>query len=170
MATRRRSIIGHLAPDTSGDCYEAPLAVAASFGTASLEGSPSYVMKGNLATDCGLSGTFPIPDDYVGSPVIVIRGIPAGRSGSGNLGFGMTHSDGIAHDESFDVAHNSEVTAAAAEPSAALDMYEETLAMNPSGAFSPNDDCNLAVYREAGGDAQTYDFLCTDVLFQYADA
>ena len=121
-------------------------------------------------TDLQIHIAFPVPQDYSGSPVLVIRGIlngtPANVLAFGVKQVGIDDSEGldIAY-ETEDLSENSTWTGYADE-----DMYEETITLTPAAAYVAGDTVFLWFFRDNNVDDTTFDFLLTDLLFQYSDS
>jgi hypothetical protein len=163
------SIMGAFQPDTSGDVYPSFLDVELALGTLSPGHIPCYVMEYPTGSDIGGEGAFTVPQNYAGSPVWVIKGVIDGTPAS-VLAFGLqqlSRDDSEAADTAYeaeDTASNSTWTGYADE-----DMYEETITITPSAAYQPGDTVFFYFYRDDSADTTTWNFLLTDLLFQYSD-
>jgi len=167
MTTYRMSIIGGFAPDTSGDVFPSFLDVELSMANA--KHIPCYVMDYPTGSDIGGELVFSIPKNYAGSPVLVIRGILDG-SPANILAFGaqqLSRADSESADTAYeaeDTASNSTWTGYADE-----DHYEETITLTPAAAYVVDDEVHLKLYRDESVDTTTFNFLLTDLLFEYSD-
>ena len=169
MATHEIPILGaNTAPDSSGLVYFQPAEVAMTLGTATFGSLQVCTMSAPAGADIGLNGKFTIPQNYVGTPVLVIRGVIAEAANA--LAFGLQQvplADSETIDVAFeaeDVASNSTWTGYAAE-----DMYEETITITPS-AYAAGDEVFFFFYRDDSVDTQTGAFHLTGLFFRYADA
>jgi hypothetical protein len=134
----------------------------------------SFVMTDGAA-DRGIYGSFSVPQNYAGTPVLVIRGILDGAPGAADvLGFGikgMTKSD----NEALDVAYSSEDIASATIGSGGTnhsdeDLYEETIALSNFTGFAVGDTAFFFFFIDISATTYAGNFLLTDLLFRYADA
>ena len=172
MATIRLPILGvQTIPDSSENVYIAPINSILTIGAATRPPGAelAIVMPDPGAADEGFYGKFSVPKDYVGSPVLVIRGILSGTVGATTLQFGF-QKRALADNEAFDGDYDAEVTAGATTSGwADEDVYEETISLT-AGDFAVDDDVFFYLYRDGGTDDWTGTFLCTGVFFEYSDA
>ena len=107
MATLQMSIFGRFQPDTSGDVYPSFLSVELSMTNA--KRIDCMVVEYPTGSDIGGELIFTIPQDYYGSPVLVIRGVLDGTPAN-VLAFGVQQ---LSRDdsESADTAYETEDTA-----------------------------------------------------------
>ncbi len=171
MATHEIPILGAFTePDSSGSVFFEPAEVALTLGTAALGTLLVCTMQApGGGGDVGLYGKFNIPQNYNGTPVLVIRGVIG--EAANVLGFGITQlgrDDSEAFDtaqEAEDLANNADWTGYVAE-----DVYEETIALTPAAAYVAGDEVFFNFYREDGADTQTGEFHLTGLFLRYADA
>lgn len=138
-------------------------------------GNQVAIVLNDGGSDEGVHCRFSVPKNYVGTPVLVIKGILDGAPGaSETLGFGCT---GLARadNESADAAYGSEDAASATIGSSGTnhadeDAYEETITLTNLGTLAVDDEVFLYVYLDASGTTYGGNFLLTSLLFQYADA
>jgi hypothetical protein len=155
-------------PDTSGDVYFSQLDIEMSLTNTKLQSC--LVMEYPTGSDIGFELAFTVPQDYSGSPVLVIKGVLDGTPAN-VLAFGaqqLSRDDSEAVDTAYeaeDTASNSTWTGYADE-----DMYEETITLTPAAAYVAGDTVYLSFYRDDSADTTTFNFLLTDLLFQYSDA
>lgn len=167
MSTFQMSIIGNFMPDASGDVYPSILDVELSLTNA--KRILCYAMAYPTGSDVGGELIFTVPQNYAGSPVLVIRGILDGTPAN-VLAFGaqqLSRDDSESADAAYeteDTASNSTWTGYADE-----DHYEETITLTPASAYEAGDEVHLSVYRDDSADTTTFNFLLTDLLFQYSD-
>lgn len=169
MATFQLPILGMtLGLDASGDIYPSILNVEMTLTNAKLQ--QCIVMEYPTGSDIGFEVAFTVPQNYAGTPVLVIKGVLDGAPAN-VLAFGaqqLSRDDNEAVDtvyEAEDTASNSTWTDYADE-----DMYEETITLTPAAAYVVGDTVLLKFYRDDSVDTTTFNFLLTDLLFQYADS
>lgn len=167
MATLQMSIFGRFQPDVSGDVYPSILNVELTMANAKL--IDCMVMEYPTGSDIGGELAFTVPQNYVGSPVLVIRGVLDGTPAN-VLAFGAQQLS-RADSESVDAAYEAEDTASNSTWTgyADEDMYEETITLTPAAAYLPGDMVFTDFYRDDSVDTTTFNFLLTDLLFQYSD-
>lgn len=161
------SIINHtLAPDSG--VYISKLSSQMSLTNA--KNQLCVVMPFPTGADLGFELSFDIPQNYSGSPVLVIKGVLDG-SPANVLAFGAQQVS-VDDSETVDVAYESEDTASNSTWTgyAEEDMYEETITLTPASAYQAGDTVFLKFYRDDSVDTTAFDFLLTDLLFQYAEA
>ena len=157
--------------DSSGDVYAEPAEVAMTLGTAALGTLEVMTIEAPTGADIGVYGSFVIPQNYAGTPVLVIRGYIAEAANTLAFGcqqLGLSHSDTLdAALETEDLASNATWTGLAAE-----DLYEETITLTPGTAYSVGDVVNFFLYRDDSVDTQTGDFHLAGpagLSFRYSD-
>ena len=132
----------------------------------------AYVLADG-GTDEGVWCNFQVPQNYVGSPVLVIRGMLDGAPGAGDdLAFGV-RPRAVADNESSDGTFDAEQTAQVTDIStwANEDEYEETITL--TGTYAAGDTVHAHVYIDASGTTYSGNFLLyaeNSIFFQYADA
>ncbi len=169
MATIDRSILGALTQaDSSGDIHVEPLenAGAGALATAAFGTLPGITMEAPTGSDIGIYGKFSIPQDFVGTPLLVIRGMV--HEGANVLGFGFQQVP-VADNETLDVAFEAEDIASATVSHAAEDMYEEIITITPS-AYTAGDEVFFFFYRDDSADTQTGEFSLTGLFLRYNNA
>lgn len=170
MATHDLPILGAFtAPDDSGDVYFEPAEVAMTLGTAAFGTLQVCTIQAPTGSDIGIYGKFNIPQNYVDTPVLVIRGVIA--EAANTLAFGFQQIS-RADSEAVDTAFEAEDTASNASWSgyAAEDMYEETITITPASAYVAGDEVFYFFYRDNSVDTQTGEFHLTGLFFRYNDA
>lgn len=132
----------------------------------------AYVLADGGA-DEGVWVKWTVPKNYVGTPVLVIRGMLDGAPGAGDdLAFGVRPravADNEAADGTFDAEQTAQVTDLSAW--ADEDEYEETITL--TGTYSVDDSVFAYVYIDASGTTYAGNFLLyaeDSIFFQYADA
>ncbi len=167
MATIQ-ALLGGFAPDTSGDIYSD--LISSQLTMTNAKDQDCMVMEYPTGSDIGFSGKIDIPQDYVGSPVLIIRGILDGTPAN-VLAFGvqqLSRADSEAVDTAYeteDLANNSDWTGYADE-----DQYEESIALTPASAYVAGDTVYYWFFRNDNVDTTTFNFLLTGLFLQYADA
>lgn len=123
----------------------------------------------NGGGDHGVWGKFAVPKNYVGTPVLVIRGIIDGTVGATNVGFGVTML-GRADNEAYDTAIGTEATASFTSNSYAdEDVFEETITITETLAV--DDDVTFHLYiDDSVATPFTGNILMTGLFLQYSDA
>ena len=167
MATFRLPILGAQTVPDDGPFF-APINTQITAGT--VDGSElALVLDCDPASDLGCRGGFHVPKNYVGSPVLVIRGIVDGTVGTEDIHVAMTLL-GRADNEAYDTAHEAEDTANfQSNAYADEDVFEETIALTVTLAV--DDDVNFHFYVDSsGGTPFTGNILVTGLFFQYSDA
>lgn len=119
--------------------------------------------------DHGVEGVFDVPPDYVGSPVLRIRGVLDGIAGT-NLGFGCQMLP-LAGDEAFDAAYNTEDTASTdVSTETDEDLYEETITLSNAGVAAGDEAFFFFFIDDSVASPYTGNFLLTGLYFEYSDA
>ena len=169
MATFEMPVLGaSFSPDTSGDIY--PSLVSAELAMTNAKDQACVMMEFPTGSDIGFSVAFTVPQNYVGTPVLLIKGIidgtPANVLAFGAQQLGRDDSEAIdTAYETQDLANNSTWTGYANE-----DMYEDAITLTPASAYVAGDTVFLWFYRDDSVDTTTFNFLLTDLIFQYADS
>lgn len=160
-------------PDGSADIRPSTLNVELSLTNAKRQ--ECIVMAFPSGTDTGVGVAFQVPQVYVGSPVLVIRGVLDLTPGTNTLAFGAQQLS-RADNEAVDTAYETEDVASytfnsGADGYADEDEYEETITLTPASAYVAGDTIYLFVYRDDSvDDFSAGNFLLTGLFFQYADA
>jgi len=156
-------------PDASGDVFMEPAESAMTLGTATLGTTLVFTMLAPTGSDIGIYGMFTIPQNYVDTPVLVIRGVIAQAASTLAFGFqqySRAHSEILdAAYETQDLASNATWTGLVAE-----DVYEETITITPAAAYVAGDVVPFFFYRDDSVDTQTGEFHLIDLFFRYNDA
>lgn len=170
MATHEIPILGAFtAPDTSGDVFFEPAEVAMALGTAVFDSLQVLTMVAPTGSDIGVYGKFNIPQNYVGTPVLVIRG--AIGEAANTLGFGFQQLSRDANEsidtvlEAEDLTNNASWT-----PPAIEDIFELTITITPAAAYVAGDEVFFFFFRDDSVDDQTGEFYLTGLFLRYNDA
>jgi hypothetical protein len=133
----------------------------------------AYVLADG-GTDEGVWIKFTVPKNYVGTPVLVIRGMLDGAPSAGHdLGFGF-RKRAVADNESADGSFDAEQTFQSLDISthADEDEFEATITLT-GGDYAVDDSVFGYVYIDASGTTYTGNFLLyseDSIFFQYADS
>ena len=165
MATHELPIIGHTVMPQSGVYWDK----VGNQVTATNEfGNQLSIVMADGGTDEGFYGSFTVPQNYVGTPKVVVKGILDGAMSSVTLQFGI---QGItkADNEAVDAAYSAEDTGNNSDDHADEDLVVVTITLSNFTGFAVGDTVFYYFFIDATG---TYagNFLLTDLLFQYADA
>lgn len=169
MATHDLPILGaSTVPDTSGDVFFEPIEIAIATTAANLS-MLGVTMQFPTGSDIGLYGKFTIPQNYVGTPVLVIRGILDGNSGT--VAFGLQQTGGIADNETSDVVFESEdIASFDSSTYSDEDVFEETITITPGSAYVAGDEVHFFFYRDDSVDTTAIELSLTGLFFRYQDA
>lgn len=168
MATLELPLLGKLLPDGSASVYPSTLSQELSLTNA--KAAPVMVVLAPSGSDIGLEGSFVLPQNYVGTPKLVVRGVLDGTPAN-VLGFGCQQV-AIDDTEAADVAYEAEDTASISSWTgyADEDLFELVITLTPTATYAAGKTVWLKVYRDDSVDTTTFSVLLTDVSFQYADA
>ena len=128
-----------------------------------------YVMVFPAGADVGGELQFTVPQGYSSTPVIILKGVidgtPANTFGAGLQQLGRDVSETIdAAYETEDLANNATWTGYADE-----EMYSISITPTPASAYVAGDTVFMRVFRDDNVDDTTWDFLMTDIIFQYTE-
>lgn len=142
--------------------------------TPSLGDLMAYVMADG-GTDEGVWVRFNVPQNYVGTPKLVIKGVLDGAPSNGDdLGFGFRKravADNEAADGTFDAEQTVQNTDIGGTGSAYSDEDLYVASITLTGAdYAVGDEVFGYAFIDASGTTYTGNFLLTDILFEYADA
>lgn len=133
----------------------------------------AYVMNDGGA-DEGVYAQISVPANYVGTPVLEIRGILDGAPGAAEvLGFGVKGLS-RADNEAADTAFSTEDIASATIGSGGTnhsneDEYEETIAFSNLSGLAAGEEVYIYVFLDASATTYGGNFLLTSLRFLYAD-
>jgi hypothetical protein len=173
MATHRRRVLGfNVTPDsgvpmtTIGE--QITEAAAPSIGT-----QLAFILADG-GSDEGIYFSFSIPKNYVGSPVLVIKGVLDGAPGAADtLGFGF-RKRAVANNEAADGTFDAEQTVSSTIGSGGTnhsdeDLIELTITLT-AGDYAVDDEVFGYLYIDASGTSYAGNVLLVGVEFEYADA
>ena len=123
-------------------------------------------MLAPTGVDIGVYGKFNIPQNFVDTPILVIRGVVA--EGANILAFGLQQVP-VADNETIDVAFEAEDINSETITHTAEDMYEQTITITPS-AYNSGEEVFFFFFRDDSVDTQTGEFHLTGLFFRYNDA
>lgn len=131
-----------------------------------------YVMNDGGA-DEGVYFRFPIPRNYVGTPVLVIKGVLDGAPGAADILAVGFRKRAVANNEVADGTFDAEQIASETIGTNGTshsdeDSYEETITLT-AGDYAIDDEVFGYLYIDASVQTYAGNFLLTDVLFQYND-
>jgi hypothetical protein len=140
----------------------------------SVTNQPCWVLADG-GSDEGVSVRFEVPQNYVGTPVLVIKGILDGAPSNGDdLGFGF-RKRAVADNEAADGTYDAEQTfqstdiGSTGSNHANEDVFVASITLTGAD-YAAGDTVFGNAYIDASGTTYTGNFLLTEVLFQYADA
>ncbi len=169
MANHDLPILGMATvPDNTGDVWAAPISTELSLANA--PGNELCMVMPAAATitvDTGFYGRFNVPQNYVGTPVLVVRGILDGAPGGLVIAFGAQMSP-LADNEAYDAALGTQSIASATDSRADEDIYLETITLGDT--FAVGDEVNYFFFIDDSVHTYTGKFLLTGLFFRYADA
>ena len=157
-------------PDASGDIFFQPLESAETLTTGAFGTLLCCTMLAPTGADIGVYGKFNIPQNYSGTPVLVIRGMLGEAANTLAFGFNFIQR---AHSETMEIAFETDlINNATWTGLAAEEMYEETITITPATAFVAGDEVFFFFYRDDSVDLQTTatGFHLTGLFFRYSDA
>ncbi len=154
-------------PDTTGDCFFQPAEVAMTLTTDF--GTLKVLTFNAPAADAGIYGILTIPQTFVDTPVIVIRGVIAEIDN--DMGFGFQQVP-IAVSETFDIALEGEDLGGITDWTGLVieDVVEITITVIPDASFVAGDVVPFFLFRNADVDDQTAAFHLTGLFFRFNDA
>jgi hypothetical protein len=171
MALHRYSVLGGERPDSG-----VPLDLVSNQITAAAAPSIGnmlvYIVVDGGA-DEGLYFSFDIPENYVNTPKIIVKGILDGAPGAADtLGFGF-RKRASADNEPADGTFDAEQVASATIGSNGLGYSDEDEVFMSitltAGDYAVGDQVKGYVYLDATGTTYVGNFLWEDVIFQYGD-
>lgn len=170
MATHRISILGPGAvPDTTGNCYLAPIDVEITTLGTFLGSNLVFVLKDDAA-DCGFYGSFIVPANYVGTAKIGVVGVLDGTVGATSVDFEWSYVS-LADNEATDVNWTENVTWNTGNTNGWANEDVVIVEGSPTSSnFAAGDIVMFYFKRDATADDFVGDFHVLDVYFEYSDA
>lgn len=165
MATQRIPIDGpNLLPE-SGAFYDR---VGNQLAAANQIGNQLALVLNDPGTDEGFYADFQVPQNYVGTPKIVMTGILDGAMSSVTLGVGV-RGIVLADNDAADVAYSTEDIANTTTDRADEDMVQVSITL---ANLVPGAGKQVHYYFFIDSDVNTFtgNVLVTGVFFEYADA
>jgi len=166
MATHELPIIGPTTLPELGVFFDR---VGNQIAAANEIGNQLAIVMADGGSDVGFYGSFNVPQNYVGTSIIVAKGILDGAMSSNTLQFGIK---GITKDdnEAADAAYCAEDTGNTTDDHADEDLFEVIITLSNLTGFAVGDTVFFYFYIDASGNDYTGNVLLTDLLFRYADA
>lgn len=163
MATQEVSIIGRLAPDNSGDVFWQPYSVLAT--TAAID--PMVLVFQDSAAKDGARGFFTVPQDYAGTPQLVVVWTANATTGTMTVDLSFTARSGT---EDMDAAAgNTDDTVTDTKTSTAFAREEAVITSMSTADFAAGDNVFVEVFRDSVTDSLAVSAIWFDVLFRYSD-
>jgi hypothetical protein len=123
--------------------------------------------------DKGIYFSFSIPKNFVGSPVLVVRGILDGAPGSTDVLGLAARKRAVANNEAADGTFDAEQTGSQTVGSSGANYADEDeieITINlTAGDYAVDDTVYEYLYIDASVTTYAGNFLLKDILFQYAD-
>ena len=168
MATHRLPIMGFgTVPDSTGECYSNVISNEVSLGTGLMK---NLVMTlKDPSADTGFYGTFQVPQNYVGTPKIVVIGVLDGTVGATSVDFEFSYLTRV-DNESIEAAWEENVTFNTGNTNGwtTEDLLEDSGSC--SANFTAGDTVFFYFKRDQGTDDFVGDFHVVGLYFEYADA
>ncbi len=121
-----------------------------------------------ISADTGIRGSFRVPQNYVGTPVLVVQGILDGAPTTLVIAFGVQMNP-LADDEAYDAALGTQSIASDSTVSQVdEDVYEELITLGDT--FAAEDLVPFFFYIDDSVHTYTGLFLLTGLFFRYNDA
>lgn len=159
-------------PD-AGTFYDLVGNQISSTASPSIKDVTALVLNCASTSDIGYKDGFTVPQNYVGSPALVVTGILDGAPSSNHvLGFGWREK-AIANNEGTTGAFAAEQTASTVIGSAGTNhatnkLYQDTITL--TGTYAAGDFVAFHTYMDASVTTYTGNFLHVDTEFQFSDA
>jgi len=156
-------------PDDSGEVLVQQLETALTLGTAPFGQALGVTINFPTGADIGLYGAFKVPQDYAGTPRLVLEGIL--DQAASVLGIGVQFAV-VADTEPTDIAFETEDVANVSTWTgyAAEDLLEIPITMTPASSLQPGDRVYFFAYRDDSVDTQTGDWHDVRAYFRYSDS
>lgn len=168
MATHRLPIMGAMTvPDSTGECFLSAIDTQITIGTGAMK-NLAMTLKDPTA-DTGFYGVFQVPQNYVGTPKVVVVGVLDGTPGATSVDFEFSYLTRV-DNEAVDAAWEESVTfdTGATSGWADEDIVEDSGTC--SANFTAGDTVLYYFKRDQGTDDFNGDFHVLGLYFEYADA
>jgi hypothetical protein len=164
--TTQISVVGNFSPDVG--VYLSKL--TAQMSLTNVKNQFCWVFVFPTGADLGGELSFIVPQNYASAPVLILDGVIDGTPAN-TLGVGAQLLQ-VAASATIDAAYEAEDTASNATWTGYADEegYQIAITLTPSSAFVAGNKVFIKVYRDNSVDDTTWDFLVTDILFQYTEA
>lgn len=164
--TTQISVLGAFSPDVG--VYLSKL--TSQMSLTNVKNQLCWVLPFPTGSDLGGELQFTIPSNYGSTPVIILKGVidgtPANTFGVGLQELARASSATIdAAYATQDLASNATWTGYADE-----EMYQISITPTPSSAYVAGDTVFMRIFRDDSVDNTTWDFLLTDLIFEYTEA
>lgn len=170
MATFRLPILNAtVRPDDTGDCFWVPISSQLTLTNATAGKMGAFLMRDGSA-DAGVYGTFEVPQNYAGSPVIAAQFVLDGAPSGTTIGVTCSHL-AVADDESWDQLHDTADTASAGTTwsHGDEDLYEEQVTITPAAAWNAGEMVQFFFAVDISVTDYTGNLLLVGLYFQYSD-
>ena len=168
MANHDLPILNHsVLPDDSNEVY--PCVLNNEMTLTNAKKQIGIMFEGTLTQDIGIELNFSIPQNYAGTPVLVIQGIIDGTPAN-VLGFAVSQL-GRDASENIDTAYETEDTNSNSTWTGYVDKdpYEMTITITPASAYAVGDIVFMKFVRDNSADTATFNFILTGLFFRYSD-
>lgn len=166
MATHRLPIMGATCiPDDTGECYLGNISAEMSLATGLMK-NLVMVLK-DPSADTGFYGTFQVPQNYAGTPKIVVAFVIDGTVGATNIGFEFSY---VARADNESIEAGWDESVAFTEQSnnyANEDMAIKSASL--SSNFTVGDEVFFYHKRDYSADAFVGDIHVIGLYFEYSD-
>jgi hypothetical protein len=164
--TTQISILGNFMPDVG--VYLSKL--TSQMSLANVKNQLCYVMVYPTGTDLGGELSFTVPQNYSADPVIILKGAIDGTAAN-TFGVGLQQLQ-VAAAATIDAAYEAEDLANNATWTGYADeeVYQISITPTPASAYVAGNTVFVKIFRDNSVDDTTWDFLLTDILFQYTEA
>ena len=169
MATYRLPIMGATTvPDATGKCYMSGIFTE-------IPGLGTGLMRNLVMTlkdpsaDTGFYGTFQVPQNYAGTPKIVVAGVLDGTADTTSVDFEFSYL-ALADNESLEAAWVESVAFNSGNTSGWTTEDLMILSAACGANFAVGDEVFFYFKRDFGTDDFVGDFHVTGLYFEYADA
>lgn len=166
MATHELPIMGPTFAPDSGVYFDT---LANQLTENNQSGAQLALVVADGGSDLGGKGSFTVPQNYVGTPKFVVKGVLDGVMTSKTLQFGVKGIT-ITDNEAWDAADSSEDTGSNTNDHADEDFFVVTITCSNFTGFAAGDTVFYSIYIDTSGNDYAGNCLITDILFQYADA
>lgn len=154
-------------PDSTGECYQNAISNEMALGTGLMK---NLVMTlKDPSADTGFYGVFQVPQNYVGTPKVVVIGVLDGTVGATSVDFEFSYLT-RADNETIEAGWEESVTFDTGNTNgwATEDLLEDSGSC--AANFTAGDTVFYYFKRDQGTDDFVGDFHVVGLFFEYADA